>query len=256
MQMSQRFPVDEDGLPGSIGLQGEFDGGDTAAILGTMIALVPQHTLGQWCNKIGFVGYGPPRRHPDFSKWYGQYDRFSRDQLIPVICAGIRLKFWAPIEEVYGRHKQLHFVKAWNTKKNGAIEVPTKSPDITGPEVWALWIRYKRPWWARLVLVILDLESLASAIHWKYWRKDRVCRNHMLSSIMSRRYMPTLVSRLTYWLNDWPILIAKWAVHCEVTKEYDTSNLFLYVIGIYPETDDRFKHSEYGTMSTNMTVKK
>lgn len=221
-------PVDDNGFPGAIGLNGEFDGGDTAAILGTLSTLSPNRL---WDYKIThLVDLGYPIRHPDHTKWYGQPDRFSRDQLIPLICAAItparRLVPFIWMERLYNKHKQQLFLLAWNRRGNGAMDKPLKSPDFCGPEVWALWIRYKRPWWGRLVLWLLDLESLGSAIHWRFWRKDFVCRNHMLVSITCRKHMPTWVSRITYRINNWPDLIGRWRAHCIATREYDTSDLF------------------------------
>jgi hypothetical protein len=216
-------PVDDKGFPGTIGEQGEFDGGDTAAILGTLLTFSEQG----WAQRLyECCSLGTPRRHPDQTRWYGQPDRFSRDQLVPVICAGINYKVLYSVDLVYTENKKRHFLTAWNTKKNGAMDVPSKTPDFCGPTIWALWIRYKRPWWARLFLNILDLEGLCSSLHWKYFRKDRVTRNHMLVSIIANRHMPTIVSRLTYKINNWPDLIAKWDAHCEAVREYNTAQLF------------------------------
>src|SRR6185369_6729494 len=74
---------DENGYPGTIDWKGEYDGGDTAAILGTLRTLypieIPLYDIPSFASSI-------PARHPDLNKWYGQPDRFSRDQLIPAIC--------------------------------------------------------------------------------------------------------------------------------------------------------------------------
>lgn len=214
-------PLDPQGFPGSIGEKGEFDGGDTAAILGTLW-FFEQDINVQFPFSHGETPI--PLRHPDTTKWYGQPDRFSRDQLIPVLCSLIKTDTCIPALETAAKRR--FYLTAWNTKKNGSMDAPDKFPDITGPEVWSLWIRYKRPWWARLVLWALDIEHLIGALDWRFRRKDRVCRNHMLVSLMTKKYMPTLVSRLAYSINNWPDLLDRWEGHCRDTREYDTSEMF------------------------------
>lgn len=230
--------VDEAGLPGAIGDDGKFDGGDTASILGNIIALTedPNERLRfQLMLPYSVIGKHAPRRHPDQSRWYGQEDRFSRDQLIPIICAGIRLGTNTAVEIIFNWHRGRYFLTAWNTRKNGAFDVPDKTPDPTGPEIWALWLRYKRPWWARLVLWLLDMETLVGSVIWRWFKNkrhpsgrydNRLTRNHMLVSITARKYMPTVTSRLAYWLNDWPNLWNRWKDHCVAVNEYDTYTLF------------------------------
>lgn len=230
--------VDDAGLPGAIGDDGRFDGGDTAAILGNIIALTKdpnEYARFSLMLSYAVLGKGAPIRHPDKSRWYGQEDRFSRDQLIPMICAGIRMResqsTATAVEIIFNWHRGRYFLTAWNTRKNGVIDAPEKFPDITGPEIWALWLRFKRPWWAKVVLWALDLETLAGSLVWRFKPKtDRVTRNHMLVSITARRIMPTWVSRLAYWLNDWPDLWNRWRGHCQACREYDTYTLFQKVL--------------------------
>ena len=225
--------TDSMGFPGAIGIDGRFDGGDAAAIVGTIMSLSEDYNeMSRYRITIcyGVIGKTAPVRHPDKSKWYGQEDRFSRDQLIPMICAGVRIGHHIAIETIYNWHKAKWFLQAWNTKKNGAIDVPTKpwpGADITGPEIWALWLRYKRPWWAWLVVWLLDIETLVGSILWRFKdRKNQVTRNHMLVCITGLRVYPTITMRLAYWLNDWPDLWARWQRHCMEAQEYNTYTLF------------------------------
>lgn len=220
--------LDAQAYPGCVNpVNGEWDGGDSAAILGTVIALqrpilLPSGLLPGLVDENGL-----PRRHPDTTKWYGQSDRFSRDQLIPLICAGIELKQNVTIDVIFDSHKKLSFLTAWNIRKNGVMETVEKFPDFTGPEVWALWIRYKKPWWAWMVLWLLDIETLVGSILWHFKPKtDRVCRNHMLVCLTGMKH-PTWVMRLAYWLNDWPDLIQRWTDHCAAVGEYPTGFMFL-----------------------------
>lgn len=222
--------LDKDGYPGTRKNHDpleSWDGGDTAAILGTLVALTHLPEKANWASKLTYMCYGLPLRHPDQEKWYGQKDRFSRDQLIPIICAGIFTDFLLATKTVYEHHRERKFLTAWNTKGNGSIDMPEKFPDITGPEIWALWIRYRKTWWARIALCFLDIETLIGSALWKFRKANRVTRNHMLVCITTRIHMPTITSRLAYWLNDWPDLISRWQQHCEDVGEYQTAELFL-----------------------------
>lgn len=229
---------DEQGYPGTIQSDGSYDGGDTAAIIGNIAALtddedtldkLPTIPLGIIDEKaelfsVKFV----PIRHPDPLKWYSQIDRFSRDQLIPSICAAIRHGGVGTLRYIYAAHKKRWFLSAWNTRGNGAIDKPVKFPDICGPTIWALWLRYKKPWWARFIIGILDIETLIGALNWRFLQPDsnRVTRNNMLTVIFSRDYMPTIASRIAFAVTDWDKQISKWEMHCKAVGEYPTAELF------------------------------
>lgn len=223
--------VDPNGFPGTRGEDGTFDGGDTAAIIGNLLALIQYGVSNgfHWSKLVGLqrklMIYGLPVRHPDQSKWWGQTDRFSRDQLIATLCSQIPTKT-SLADELFRAHQKNWFCFSWNTRRNGIMDAPAKSPDLTLFEVWALWIRIYRPLWARLVLWILDLETLAGAIHWRWFRKDNVCRNHMLICISGMRSLPTWTMRLAFWVNDWRELIFRWERHCHLVGEYQTAGLF------------------------------
>jgi len=222
--------IDDDGFPGTRGEEGKFDGGDTAAIVGTLIACKDTHIA--WDKLLYMRGLlvkpDAPVRHPDSSKWYGKPDRFSRDQLIPILCSYLVDAWYDSPIRLYKLHKKRKFLRAWNTRKNGAVDVPLKpgGADFTGPEIWALWIRIYKPWGGIIILHLLDLETLFGSIHWMF-RKDRVTRNHMLVCLMGMEYQPTWTMRLAYWLNDWPDLIKRWRDHCKAVREYDTSGAIL-----------------------------
>jgi len=229
---------DDKGYPGCNDYDNRWDGGDTAAIMGNLWALDPITTVKlpplPWDHNNNL-----PLRHPDKTKWYGQGDRFSRDQLIAVLCgfamndAGWFYREYGYISglwfrrELFKAHKRRWFLTAWNTKGNGEIDAKKKTPDITGPEVWGLWIRIFKPWWGRLVLWFFDLETLFGSIHWRYFRKGNVCRNHMLVAIVSTTVKPTFVSRLAGWFNNWPELLRRWQSHCIATGEFPTDKYFL-----------------------------
>jgi len=220
--------VDEFGYPGAEGAEGQFDGGDTAAIMGTILALVateeytPLFLRGFLLTPTGLV------RHPDSTKWWGRTDRFSRDQLIPLLCSYLSHPDRRQSEWIFRRHSRNWFLFAWNTRGNGAVDMPTKTSDFTGPEIWALWIRLSNNPWLKLLLPILDLETLIGSVLWRWYqpKTNRVTRNHMLICKMGMRHSPSITMRLANYINDWDDLISRWAAHCKATKEYPTAYLF------------------------------
>ncbi len=216
---------DDQGFPGTAS---PFDGGDTAADLGTILALDSTEllSLGKMRELFDISEYAP-RRHPDKSKWYGQPDRFSRDQLIPMLCTFVRYPGTESQRLFYGSHKKRSFLFSWNTRGNGQMDMPWKIPDITGPLVWALWIRSSQSSFAKLFLPLLDLELLIGAIQWRFTPKsNQITRNHMLSAITCKKYSPTWTSRLAYWITDFDDLIERWRLSNIATNEYPTADLF------------------------------
>lgn len=230
---------DEDGFPGTMGEDGTFDGGDTAAIIGTMACLepgvpadkrllmYPHMMVRQLIYDEEKYPRRSPVRHPDPTKWYGQEDRFSRDQLIPLLCYMLSLVLYDKrLDVLFEMHKRNWFLFAWNTRKNGSFDAPEKPADITGPEIWALWIRIYKPIIGMLFLWVLDIETLVGSVIWRWFRKDRVTRNHMLVCITAYKSVPTITMRLAYHLNDWQDLIDRWDAHCQAVGEENTAALF------------------------------
>lgn len=212
--MDKSIYLDEQGYPGTRQADGSWDGGDTAAILGTVRSLAPD------ASSILFPQPYPwseeqdkPIRHPS-QPVHSNPDNFSRDQLIPELCSYIGLNY--PSLASF-RLRKAHAKRGYVTSWNG---------DLCGPEVWALWLRIFKPWWAKLVLPLLDVETLVNSVIWRLWRKDRVTRNHMLVCLMIQDHSPTWVGRLAYKLLDWPDMLQRWEDHCKAVGEYPTYDLF------------------------------
>lgn len=224
--MNKKY-LDNLGLPGTLNYDNTIDMGDSAAIYFNVEALSPK-TLVQ---KENLYFTEAPVRHPDKTKWWGQPNRFSRDQLIPLLCwASLQNKKDSElVKKVFWSHFRRGFLLAWNSKKNGAMEVPSKFPDFTMLEIWGLWLRVFKPKWACLFLWFLDLETLAGAIHWKF-RKDRVSRNHILVAITQRKVMPSLISKLADKINNYTDLCDRWDNHCKAVWEYPTADLFRKIL--------------------------
>ena len=213
--------LDEWGLPGSIQKDGSIDGGDACAILTNISYLTDEGFLYS-------IKDDAPVRHPYSKKWFGQTDRFSRDQLTPLQCALLKMSKnnSEPALPLFKAHKKHWFLHAWNTRGNHSMDAPLQKPDVTGPLNWALWLRIFKPFGRHLILWALDLQNTFSAIHWRFFRKDNVTRNHMLSVIACYEHERTLISWLNFKLVDWDDLIERWRVHCAITREPPTDILF------------------------------
>lgn len=218
----------------------EFDGGDSAAEAGTLIALEP-HTWGKEINIKHYLQSHGPVRHPDRDKWYGRPGRFSRDQLVAFMCGLCMLPHsFDEKEDLYFMHKRNWFLRAWNRVRNfqyesigeQVVKAPgvrwnpyEKVPDFTGPRVWALWLRMWPRWWKWPVLCLLDLETLVSAVVWAF-RKDGLARNHLLSLYVGTSVLPTPIMWVARWITDVNTLAYMWGAHCRRTGSIDTSELF------------------------------
>jgi hypothetical protein len=220
--------IDAFGLP----VTESGDGGDSCATAANMIVC----GIG---DKIPMGSYlkAEPLRHPDDTKWYGRPGRFSRDQLVALLCAlvvkGDELSYIR--SKLYTMHAERYLLSAWNKYRNHVYEsyqehlakstpdvawdMSVKSPDLTGPEVWGLWIRAFRVYWLWPLLLVLDLETLIGAVHWRYFRKDNVSRNHLLVCMVTTKIMPTPISFLAKIITPMNNLLNRWAAHCAATGE-------------------------------------
>ena len=222
------FPLDIKGYPGTQGSEpgAIFDGGDTAAILGTLISCGKN----EWISKLpAMFNNGIPLRHWDRTQWWGQPDRFSRDQLIPMACAYVKNPDNVILEQYYRAHKMKDFLLAWNVRGNGSMNMPKKFPDFTFIDVMGLWLRARKPKGFKLLLPFCDLPTLVDALLWKYYQptSNRITRNFILISMTQRDYYPSFISRLAYKLTNWSDLITRWIGNCEDIGEYQTGHLLM-----------------------------
>lgn len=157
---------------------------------------------------------GQYRRHPDKHMWYSR-EGISRDQLIPFIMVlgeyglGLSLKDlfvshlkrgllfasntfhnWQFVDRAEHELKSKHNSRPWNGNA-------WKLPDITGPDIWGLYIRAFKAKWAYPLLVVFDIYIFLDALFKRFVSNDRDCINMVLIFIHSQRVMPTPFSWLT-----------------------------------------------------------
>lgn len=110
-------------------------------------------------------------RNPDLTKWYSQTSTFSRDQLIPLICYLGIAGYTDFLIRLFIAHLKRGLLFAWNTTQdNQWVDKPGytwKFPDLTGPDIWALWIRAFNAWYLYPLLIILDLYTLIGMLFYR-----------------------------------------------------------------------------------------
>lgn len=182
----------------------EKDGGDTCAH-GNAIeygAFLTGQTDGILVANNDKLQVSPGRfcRHPDTIKWYSNPDTLSRDQLTPLLL-NLGLTSGHPrLKSLFFAHMRRGFLFAWNTRMNGAYPgQPTyawKLPDLTGPEIWACWIRAMDAWYLYPLLCLFDVQTLISSVQRRYFATDNIQMNQVLITDFSTRRLPTPVSLL------------------------------------------------------------
>jgi hypothetical protein len=223
--------LDSYGLPATIQWDGTLGMGDCCADYFNVLALT--NTDDSKAPDFLEPDTKQPRRHPDASKWWGLPCRESRDQLLPILCygaiRGVKSDF---LRAVFVSHLKRCFLLAWNTRQDAVVS-PWKFPDITFLEVASLWVRIYKPFGYKIILPILDLETLIDAALWRWYQPEsnQITRNHMLVCIAHRKD-PSIISKLADKINDYPDLIERWKASNIATGEYPTYPLFQTVLGI------------------------
>lgn len=239
MQKQLKDYTDDWGLLCYKAADGTMDGGDTCANEFTRLYCIHANRKQQKpsaeevieiTHKLRAMFDAPSGkyvRHPDPTKWYSEIDRFSRDQLTPLLhflALNVPTKavkaHWA---NLVWQHAKRLFCFTWNSRKN--FQYPTleehlakstpdvkwnygwKLPDITGPSIWSVYCRGtlarvpKIVTWVfyLLMLPILllgDLENLAGVVHKRFFSASTDHRNTAISVHYAAQFWPTPISRL------------------------------------------------------------
>lgn len=146
------------------------------------------------------------RRHPDESKWYGDFDRASRDQSIPLLIMLFDCGFMVTAKKIFMAHLKRGLLFTTNTRRNGTTiendkeeyspgrfrNYNRKLPDITGPIFWSIYIRGFNFKLLYPLLMVFDLFLLINTITFNL--SPREPNQHLLLLHYSAQNMPTLVS--------------------------------------------------------------
>lgn len=247
---------------------GTMDGGDTANnefirhycehVTNQAVPLAVEHSL----NSLYNVASKSYVRHPDPAKWYSAPDRFSRDQLTPLLhflalppTSKPAAQHWKHLLRAMAKRC---FLFAWNTRRN--FQYPTlaehlakstpdvkwnykwKLPDFLGPSIWATVLRgaaNRLPLLGQViayvalfpVLCVLDVENLLSSVHRRWFSLSDIHQNHAISVDFSYRFLPTPVSvaaRLIYTKNT-----LAYAVHTFYAIKPQEPPMDVYLLKLY-----------------------
>lgn len=142
------------------------------------------------------------RNNTDDTKWYAHYDRMSRDQITSNIVA-LGLIFDSDsyyLKRIILSNLTRAMLFTTNIRGNGAIDMPLKLPDFTGPSIWGMYIRATHTTLLKPFLYLTDLALLADSMIITYHKaKDPTNSDDLsfLSSlIQSQETMPTFLSKL------------------------------------------------------------
>ncbi len=164
--------------------------------------------------------YGVWRRHPDENRWYGEFDRMSRDQSIGIIVSLGLYKKWSVLLLTFLNHLLLRgLLFMTNTRKNGSTKendgeeyspgklrnYSWKLPDPTFLEYWGLYIRCLPKSLGVILYPVLLLADTITLIGGLVRNKndDNDVLNHCIVSVNASVNLPTPVSRLANKLTDW-----------------------------------------------------
>lgn len=202
-------------------VQNNGDGGDSlnrTAVVGILNELGnnddnfrDMHNAVAHCLSSHDLGKYRRSNHPGM--WYSNFDRTSRDQLIPITILYGLLEDRELLGKMFVNHLGRGLLFAYNTKKNfvyptleehlakSTPDVPWnykwKMPDLTGPDFWALYVRGFNKWYTYPALFFLDIESLVGSIILRYFSPDKDdVINHALMLEYSKVRMDTWLMRL------------------------------------------------------------
>lgn len=199
--------------------KGFIDGGDSAFHLGhyiTAIALLRKNGINPIINvpprlldpaylvpKL-YKGYGVYCRHPDAAMWYSGWFTFSRDQSGGLLAAEAYTKgsLWRMVAHIINHGVTRLFLFDAKLRKNGWNN-SWKFPTLTGPTVWATYLRYfmvkfKPAYVLYPLLLILDIEvPLSLWVKQSIEKEDDDVLNHISHSIWFHEVAPTPWT----WLN-------------------------------------------------------
>jgi len=162
------------------------------------------------------VGFGAYVRHPvphPIENKYGSYYKnpwngnFTRDQMTGPMASRIGRKDYKGLLRM-GFHWALRgFLFAYNNKQNGVdpYNSPWRFPDITGPDMWATYLRGfgKFSYLFRNILLILDFHILLATFVTRFVTKeDEHVMNYLTRLMISCEYQPTIISFLSKKMID------------------------------------------------------
>lgn len=221
-----------------------IDGGDSTFHCGHY--LTAGHLLGE--NVIHrdpplterlYLGSGYYCRHPDKKMWYSDKYRVGRDQQKSIISAESFIKgSWKRVIPFMLRHATRLFLFEAKLKDNGNHK--WKFPAITGPTIWASYLRYfmmksKIFFVFYPLLLLFDLEILLNLfVKTRIDKDDTDVLNHINYSIWFHYVAPTPWTYLNLKLMD------KENFRLRLFKYYDDGRCPYFIANMWSDVMDRY----------------
>lgn len=169
--------------------------------------LLTHHILKHFEKHPGLYIRHPNRYQSDFGwasycegNWNGVE---SRDQMTGKLCFLAKAQARRALWRTFKQHVKRFLLFANNTIHNGANPKTAKwkLPDLTGPDVWALYIRGFRAWWCYPLLLIFDLHLFINCFI-KRMTKDSDILSFIIKMLTAREIMPTPIIWLAFMVNS------------------------------------------------------
>lgn len=207
---------DKQGFFGQIQPDGSIEGGDSLCWNGHWEYLNRDSQRPRRIIDMSqyYVGRGGFVRHPNPDATFNGFGAYyknpwdgviSRDQFTGLLC-GLIAQNKRKLLLVVGLHWALRlFLFSYNTRKNGAPpgETPWKIPDITGPDIWATYLRGFGVWswlfWP--LLCIFDLHLLINVLIHNFKKESDVI-NFLGKLFVALEFCPTPVSLMAWEMLD------------------------------------------------------
>lgn len=208
------------------------DGGDSAAKMGmyfSLMGMMSDADRERWERSAGWgtqewfdfivpkyhVIDGVVIRHVNREWDSSDFDRHSRDQLKPNLIA---FGYWSrhELKSMLWGHLKRGFLFAGNTRQNGAtkenhgkVKDPStgelfdyswRFPDVTLFDFWGAAIRAYKAWWLYPVLWLTDIYLVVGAIKWRFFAKNNITLNFVVTLFQAIDRLPTPWWRLSVWI--------------------------------------------------------
>lgn len=132
--------------------------------------------------------------------WVSQPDRMSRDQLTSNIVAMGLIDDHTELKRCLIGHLMRLMLFTTNIRGNGALNLPLKLPDVTGPSIWASYIRSLNISILYPLLLLSDwllvAQSVWCRVRFHMSQDNSDILSHMCLLYQSELQMPTPMSKL------------------------------------------------------------
>lgn len=220
---------DEFGLVGQKQSDGSIESGDCLNWTGHLLVFYPELIWEKFKFDIDdyietfSVGFGAYVRHPDpLSTNHGfgaHYEHpwdgiISRDQLTGILGALIVNKKYLECLKISIHAMAWLWLFSYNTRANNWLRCPQyKVPDVTGPNIWSMYLRGALGWFSLPFNLFFDLHILLDTIVFNL-KKENDPISFAMKLYISKKYYPSPASLLAFKLANKFKLKDEYTAYC------------------------------------------